>query len=332
MMCIMQIPSGLTRSEYRLISTGSPQDTGLGTDYAKAWAANYGLLESEAKWMLPDRQWVYRNLPCCFSGGDHAIAGNWCRGDANPGAGDRMKKPCTRGPGSLEEIAGAEWDSFFGNINPDPLRPGKWYWGKDIGPVRISLWDMSKFNEPYDSRVPTDAPCYGARQILDHMSFLDVNTHEFKIAMHESGLTQVGQPWLEYHRAEAQAWLDEMKSRPNLNGVDGNLVSMYGDNHTVHTLKLDDFWAWSAGTLGDANAVGGSGFDSPTRPWGWGGQLKYSEHSDTNIGDRFINNFILVTVRADQNPMYIDISHIDGGRGIEKYAARCITRRLIIKW
>lgn len=308
------------------VSTGLPQDTGIGSDYAKAWAANYGLFESQAKWMLPDRQWVYRNLPCCFSGGDHAIAGNWCRGDANPAGIDLMRKPCIHGTGSLEEIAGTEWDAFFGCLNPEPLRTGQWYWGKDIGVVRMSLWDMSRFSEPYDSRVPTDTPCFGTQQIADHMQFLDVNTHEFKIVLHESGPTLAGQPWLEFHSSEAQAWLADMKRRPNLNGGDGNLVCVYGDVHTAHTLRLDDFWAWSAGTLGDAQSVGGTGFASPTRPWGWGGQLKYAEHSATDIGDRFVNNFILVTVHPEQSPMYLDIAHVDGGRGVVKYAARLYHR------
>ncbi|MEZ5543575.1 MAG: hypothetical protein R3F42_16295 [Pseudomonadota bacterium] len=306
-------------------STGAPQDTGIGADYAKAWAANYGVFESAAKWMLPDRQWVYRNLPCCYSGGDHAIGGNWCRGDANPAAGDRMLKPCIRVPAASRRSYGRNGMPLR-PLSTRPAAPRAMVLGKDMGPVRISLWDMSRFIEPYDSRVPTDTPCYGAQQIADHMAFLDVDTHAFKIAMHESGLTQVGQPWLEFHASEAQAWLADMKSRPNLNGVAGNLVSIYGDNHTVHTLKLDDFWAWSAGTLGDANAVGGAGFDAPTRPWGWGGQLQYSEHSDTNIGDRFLHNFILVTVHPEQSPMYLDIAHVDGGRGVVKYAARLYHR------
>ncbi len=306
-----------------MVSTGAPQDTGIGTDYAKSWAANYGLIPSQPKWMMPDRQWVYRNLPCCYSGGDHAIAGNWCRGDANAAAaGNKQKKACTRGSGSLEEVAGVEWDAFYGNINPEPLRKGEWYWGKDMGPVRLSLWDMSKFIEPYDSQLPTDTTCYGAQQIADHMSFLDVNSHPFKIACHESGFTLVGQPWLEWHRAEAQAWHDDMASRPNLNGTDGNLISIYGDTHTVHTLKMDEFWAWSAGTLGDSLSTGGRNFSRAGRPWGWGAQLQYAEHSVNANGDRFLHNFMLVTVNADQSPMSIEIAHIDGGRGIVKYSAR----------
>jgi len=303
-----------------LVSTGKPENTGVGADYAKAWTANYGLLPSESKWMLPDRQWVYQNLPCCYSGGDHAIAGNWCRGDAKPGAGDRMHKPCDRGPGGLEEVAAAEWDAFYGNINPTPLRPGQWYWGKDMGPVRLSLWDMSKTIEPYNSRYPTDTSCYGPRQISDHMNFLDTSTHPFKIALHESGLTKAGQPWLEYHRTEAEAWLSDFRTRPNLNGTAGNFVSLYGDNHAVHTLKLDDFWAWCPGTLGDSQAVGTSNFAN--LPWGWGGIIQYADTSAVTNGDRFLHDFLLVTVRGDKTPAYIDIAHIDGGRGIVKYAAR----------
>lgn len=301
-----------------LVATGLAQDTGLGEDYAKSWTASYGLLPSDSKWMLPDRQWVYRNLPCCYSGGDHAIAGNWCRGNADPNAGDKMHKPCSRGPGSLEEVAGKEWDAFYGCINPLPLRDNQWYWGKDIGPVRFSLWDMSRMIEPYDSRLPTDTQCYGAQQIMDHMNYLDVDTHPFKIAFHESGLTLMGQPWLEFHRSEAEAWLDDFLTRPNLNGVNGNFVSIYGDNHTAHTIKLDDFWAWSAGTVGDENATNMG--ESPS--FGWGGELRYKESAAKTIGDRFLHNFILVTVHADKTPMYIEVSHIDGGRGVKKYTAR----------
>lgn len=301
-----------------LVSTGKPQDTGIAEDYAKAWAAGYGLIPSESKWALPDRQWVYRNVPCCYSGGDHAIAPNWCRGNADPKGGDRMLKLCKRGTGSLEDIAIKEWDVFYGNINPAPLRANQWYWGKEIGPVRLSLWDMSRFNEPYDSRLPTETQCYGGQQITDIMNYLDVSTHPFKIAFHESGLSLMGQPWLEYHRSEAQAWYDDIVTRPNLNGQKGNFISIYGDNHTVHTLKFDDFWAWSAGTLGDSSATN----IGKSPKFGWGGILKYRESASKIIGDRFINNFVLVTVYADQIPKYIEISHIDGARGVKKYTAR----------
>jgi len=311
-----------------LVSVGVPEDTGLAGDYAKAWAANYGLVPTEGKWMLPDRQWVYRNLPCSYSGGDHSVAGNWCRGDVNPNAGDRMRKNCVREPGGLEDIAGKEWDVFFGNINPDPLRAGQWYWGKEMGPLKMTLWDISKTSEPFDSRLPTDTQCYGARQITDHMNFLDVNTHPFKMSFHESGLTQMGQPWLEFHRTEAEAWYKDFITRPNLNGADGSFFSIYGDNHTAHTLKLDNFWAWGAGTVGDAEAVGGANAFSPNRPWGWGAVPKYGESSNQVRGDRFIHNFILVTVHADQSPMRIDVSHIDGGRGVVKYTARLIHKAL----
>ncbi|MCX2981807.1 hypothetical protein EYC98_13155 [Halieaceae bacterium IMCC14734] len=310
------------------VSTGLPQDTGLAGDYAKSWAANYGLIPSEPKWMMPDRQWVYRNISCSYSGGDHAIASNWCRGDANPEGHDRMSKDCMRGPGSLEDVAGSEWDSFFGNINPDPLRAGQWYWGKEMGPVKMTLWDMSKTCEPFDSRLPTDTQCYGAQQISDHMKYLDVDTHPFKIGLHESGLTLMGQPWLEFHRTEAEAWYKDFITRPNLNGSNGSFVSIYGDNHTVHTLKLDDFWVWSPGTLGDARAVGGINAFNPDRSWGWGGIPKYGESSSKLIGDRFIHNFTMVTVHADKSPMYIDIAHIDGGRGVVKYSARLIHKSI----
>lgn len=307
-------------TETGLVATGRPQDTGVGADFAKAWTASYGLLKSAAKWMLPDRQWVARNLPTCFSGGDHALAQNWCRGNVDPEGIDRMFRPCDRGPGSFEDIAKAEWDAFYGAINPPPLRENEWHWGKDIGPVRMSLWDMSLHSEPYDSRQPTDTPYFGARQIRDHQDFLDVDTHPFKIAFHESGVSRVGQPWLEHHPTEAHGWREQVKASNNLNGQDGNLLLICGDNHTVHTASYDDFWIWSAGTFGDSNAVGGVGFGS--RPWRWGGELKYWETSHTNIGDRFIHNIIRVTVHADKVPKYIEVEHIDGGRGIVKYAAR----------
>ena len=300
-----------------LVSIGKPQDTGLGSDYAKAWVSSYGLLQSEPKWMLPDRQWVYRNLPCCYSGGDHAIAGNWCRGNPAPAAGDKQKKSCIRGPGSLEEIAGAEWDAFYGNINPQPLRAGQWYWGKDMGPIRLSLWDIEKTCEPYDSSVHTDTQCYGAQQLSDLTAFLDVDTHPFKIALMETGLTRIGQSWLEQHPTEAQTWLKSFKIRPNLNGNGGSFVAIYGDNHTVHTLKLNDFWAWSAGTLGDASAV-----RFPDAQLGWGGSVEYKDAADQVTSDRFLHNFILVTVRPDQSPAYLEISHIDGGTGEVRHAAR----------
>ncbi len=300
-----------------LVSTGKPEDTGVAMDYAKAWASSYGLLPSEAKWMLPDRQWVYRNLPCCYSGGDHAIAGNWCRGNTDPAAGDKQHKPCVRGPGSLEEIAGAEWDAFYGNINPEPLRVGQWYWGKDMGPARLSLWDIEKTCEPYDSRVDTDTQCYGAQQLSDLMAFMDVDTHPFKIAMQETGITRNGQSWVEQHPTEAQTWLKDFKLRPNLNGTAGSFVAIYGDNHTVHTLKLNDFWAWCAGTLGDADAVR---FNSNFLKWG--GSVKYRDDAAEVTSDRHLHNFILVTVRPDKNPMCLEISHIDGGTGVARYAAR----------
>lgn len=294
-------------------TSGRPEDTNNGEDYAIAWAAHYGLFDSEGKWQMIDRQWVYRNLPHGCSGGDHMITGNHCRGPV----GHRTYHGCDRSPGGLQETAIAEWDAFYGQQNPAPLRDGELYWAKELGPVRIVSTDIQKHSIAYDpdgggSGEPSDTPMLGATQIDDVMSYLDTASVPFKMMLLETGFSSAGQPWLDYHASEASAWKADLDSRANLNGTAGNFVGVYGDHHSLHCVSYDSFWAFCAGTLGDSSSVG-HGLGSTT--WPWGGTLRYKWTSFRSNGDILVGGFLHVIVHADRSPQQLEIRFIHGGTG-----------------
>ena len=290
-------------------SSGKPQDTGRAEDYALGWAAHFGMFDSEGKWQMVDRQWVYRNLPHICSGGDHMIEGNHCRGKI--GADDYHG--CDRSPGGLEEVAVAEWNLFYGSTNPPPLRAGELYWGKEVGPLKIASSDMQLHCEPYnDAAGPTDTPMLGNQQINDIMAYLDDQNMPFKLMFHESGFSQTGQPWLEWHTTEAQMWKAKLDSTPSLNGTSGSFFAIYGDVHACHAVSYDTFWAFGAGTLGDANSVG-HGFVN--YDFGWGGNLEFLWSSTNKKADTLIGGFYHIIVHADRTPQEIEVNFIKGGSG-----------------
>jgi hypothetical protein len=275
------------------------------------------MFDSAGKWQVVDRQWVYRNLPHVCSGGDHSVAGNHCRGPV----GHPTYHGCDRSPGGIQETALAEWDAFYGDANPAPLRAGEQYWGKEVGSVRMVSTDMQKHCEPYDPANPVDVPMLGATQISDAMSWLDVDTVPFKIFFLESGFSRAGQTWLEYHAAEAQAWKDDLDTRANLNGTAGNFIGIYGDHHSMHSIAFDSFWAFCPGTYGDSLSVG---HNFSNARFGWSGQLQYLLSSFNKNGDNLIGGFLHVIVHANRAPQEIEIRIVDGGSG-EVLFARSLT-------
>ena len=299
--------------ETGFVSSGRPQDTGNAEDYAIGWAAHFGMFRSKGKWRMIDRQWVYQNLPHICSGGDHMIAGNHCRGMV----GKKDYFGCDRSPGGLEDVAIAEWDAFFGAANPPPMRAGELYWGKEVGPVRLVSTDIQKHCEPYDPNgsgtgIPTDGPMLGQTQIDDFMSYLDTDQVPFKLLLMESGFSVAGQSWLEWHPSEAQSWKSSLDQRPNLNGMAGNFLGIYGDNHSLHSVSFDTFWSFCAGTYGDSLSVG---HNLDRANFGWGGNLLYLWNSFRSNGDRLIGGFLHVIVHADRSPQEIEIRIINGGTG-----------------
>jgi len=291
------------------VSVGAPQETGRPEDYAIGWAANFGLFPSEGKWQMIDRQWVYRNLPHVCSGGDHMIEGNHCRGRI----GDSDYHGCDRSPGGLQDVALTEWAAFFGNANPQPLRSGELYWGKDVGPLRMVSTDMQLHCEPYsDFPSPSDTPMLGSQQISDVMNYLDTSSVPFKLMLHESGFSGAGQPWLEWHQSEAQSWKAQLDTLNNLNGNNGSFFAIYGDVHACHAVSFDSFWAFGAGTLGDANSVG---HKLAYQNFGWGGNLEFLWSSIKKVHDSLIGGFYHVIVHADESPQRIEVNFIHGGTG-----------------
>ncbi|MDH3587766.1 MAG: hypothetical protein OEQ74_00030 [Gammaproteobacteria bacterium] len=299
--------------ETGFVTGGRPEDTNNGEDYAICWAANYGLFNSDGKWQMVDRQWIYRNLPHGCSGGDHMVTGNHCRGPV----GHHTYHGCDRAPGGLQETAFAEWQAFYGQQNPDPLRPDELYWAKDIGPVRMACTDIQKHCIAFDPDVngtgqSSDTPMLGQTQIDDVMDHLDTDAQAFKILLLETGFSKVGQPWLEYHSTEASDWKTDLDSRPNLNGTQGNFIGIYGDHHSMHSVSFDTFWGFCAGTLGDSFSVG---HNLHNATWGWGGALQYKWTSFRRNGDVLVGGFLHVIVHADKSPRTVEIRFIHGGSG-----------------
>lgn len=299
------------------ISTAAQDtDPADGEKYAAAWAAYYGLAESEGKWRYTDRQWCYQNVPALVSGGDHAIAGNWCRGKVT--GTDTMIIPCDRSAGSHEEIAGIEWDYFCGAGNPTPLRAGQWYWKFDAWPLRFALLDISKTCQPYEpggddtlSGGFEDGDMYGSQQLSDIAAVMDTADFPFKCYAHESGI-DAGQPWADFHATEYAGWKTSFDAADNLNGVAGNAFIAYGDNHSIHYISYDTFWAFSAGVLEDAPVVGAN---LATTSLVDDGALRQLISSFAETNDRRFGGFWLFEVHGTANPQYISARYIDGGTG-----------------
>lgn len=299
-------------------ATGVPEQTKVATDYAAAWAAYYGLVNTATKnrFRHKDRMWVFRNLSCCASGGDHAIEGNHCRGGLVNGVPNADYKGCDK---ALEAICMAEWNAFIGDANPPLLRAGKAHWGKTIGPVKFALYDYSLYSEPYDSVLNPDAIGYGAEQIADIAAYMDVDTEPFKCFLHESPVITYGQPYRGWHTTEADALKASYDASDNLNGVNGNSFAVFGDNHSPHVMSLDTFWGFCAGVLQDSQPVN-NGMDDENNILAyapWGGRTRWSMHSFNKTGDTIFGGFWHFRVLASQSPKKIEAVFIDGGTGKE---------------
>ncbi len=305
-----------------IVSTGKPQDTLEPSDYAIAWAAYFGMFQSStpeySKWSSEDRQWIYRNLPRCVSGGDHAVGDNHCRGDVQASTG---YIGCDRTPGTgREAVAKAEWDTFFGRINPDPLTAGKWHWGLELGPLRLALFDYSLYSQPFDSNVnDPNLVGYGAEQITAIMNYMDVASVPFKCFFHESH-PYMGQGWQRWHPNEADGWKTDFDASANLNGTSGNSFACAGDNHAIYATEFDTFWMFGPGLLNSILSVDFS-MDAEGQiaalAGTWGGKTKFKiegYQSGTN-GDHIYGGWWHFRVLASQSPKKIEArcySAIDG--------------------
>ena len=319
------------------ISNTEPQTTGNTYDYAAAYAAYYGLLPSFGNLQQADRLWLFRNLPCCASGGDHMFEGNHCRG----GIGNSDYKGCNRlatdPVPNLEANAKAVWDAFVGDANPAPLRAGKLHWGKDIGPVRFALFDYSLYAQPYDPAAPDpNLVGYGSEQINDVMTWMDVNSHQFKCFLHESGLCAYGQPWRDWHPNEADGWKTQHDAAANLNGTSGNSFTVYGDNHAPHVVKYDTMWAFCAGVLRDSQVVNQNPQDenriSKVRAWGVDSKLVWSWNAYAKTGDKKVGGFWYFRVLASQSPRVIEAYFIDSNGNIRSGAYRLVEGTVNNQW
>lgn len=303
-------------SEEGINGTGIPEQTKVATDYVAAWGAYYGLLNTKTKKRMrhADRMWVFRNLSCCASGGDHAIEGNHCRGSSTNGVPNTDYRGCDK---TLEALCMAEWNAFIGDANPPLLRAGKAHWGKTIGPVKFALYDYSLYSVPHDSVLNPDAIGYGAEQIADIDTYMDVDTEPFKCFLHESPVIVYGQPYRGWHATEADALKASYDASNNLNGVGGNSFAVFGDNHSPHVMSLDTFWGFCAGVLQDSQAVN-AGMDSEahiTAYAPWGGRTRWSKHAHVTTGDSIVGGFWYFRVLASQTPKKIEAVFIEGGTG-----------------
>jgi hypothetical protein len=303
-------------SDTGIVSIGKPEDSGLARDYAAVYAAYYGLLPSQPGWDYTDRQWVYRNLSCLASGGDHAIARNHCRGGSVNGIKNSDYWGCDRAAGGLEEIAKAEWDSFVGQANPDMLRAGKWHWGKVIGSIRFALIDYSLYADPYDQVLNADPVAFGAEQLGDIRTYMNVDTEPFKCFLFESGIIQHGQPWRDWHPTEADTWKAEFDGTANYMTAGTSFVG-YGDNHSPHVVSLDTSWGFCAGMIENSRIVN-QNMESDaayTSLQNWGGQNRWSEHAIAGTGDRAMSGFWHFRVLQSETPKRITAEFKDGGHG-----------------
>jgi len=303
-----------------IATTGKPQSTGLGRDYAAVYATYFGLLPSESGWRYTDRIWFNENQGTCASGGDHAIELNHCRGALNNGVPNPDYSGCNRlgtdPVPNLEATAKAEWDAFVGQANPPMLRTGKWHWGKVIGSIRFALFDYSLYSQPYDSVLAPDVVGYGSEQLADIRAYMNVNTEPFKCFFHESGVIQHGQPWRNWHQTEADAWKAEFDATVNYMTA-GTSWTDYGDNHAPHVVSLDTFWGFCAGMIENSQIVN-QNMESEaayTALQVWGGQNKWSEHAAATTGDRAMSGFWHVRVLQSETPKRIERVFIDGGTG-----------------
>lgn len=300
-------------------STGDPQDTGVGSDYAIGWAVWHGHEPAYAAYQEEAFQWVLRNVPHYMSGGDHAVEGNHCRGQV----GNTDYHGCDA---TLRATALAEWDAFIGDGNPDPLRTGEDYFGFEIGPIRFVFPDELNHADPYDGTNAAESrathPLFGDTQLTDIMTYLDVDTVPFKCMCMPTGFSKAGQPWADWWSDEAAYWHDTLLTGDNLDGTSGWLFGLVGDNHTLHAMRFDGgtgtgFWAFCPGTTGNSGATlgwmaAGNEPEIGTKT-GHTHYVKSVQQGGANGGIRF-GAFLHVIVHADESPQRLEIIayEIDG--------------------
>lgn len=241
-------------------STGYPENTGLGADYATGWAVWHGHEPAYGSLYDDDYQWCLRNASWRMSGGDHAVANNHRRGQV--GASDYTFVNATH-----EATALAEYAAFIGDGNPPTLgSAGDLYWGFECADLRLAVMDELKTADPVaaggtNKTDPKEThPFFGVTQINNVMNYLDVANPKFKLLMLPTGYSVAGQPWAEWWQDEADWWHANKLTGDNLDGTSGWFFGLIGDNHTVHATKLDGgagtgFWYFCPGTTGNSAAT-----------------------------------------------------------------------------
>lgn len=285
--------------------------------FARGWAKWLGLFNPYTKWAKDeDRQWVYRNVPSHATVGDHGFASNFRRGPTLVGGTDYWVNAIASDGKSwteaqIEAAALPEVQAWIAAIGPPVSRSGVLYSSAEYGPVKIFFSDMQLHSTAW-AGTADPGPCLGSQQITDMMSALDTSSHPLKLLTLESGLSQYGQAWHDRYPTEASAWHADMLTRANLNGTNGHLFLAYGDNHNRHTISYSNFWAFSAGVLQDARAVGAyQTVRNKAASLAFGGKLRWAEGCIAATGDNPLSGFWLF----DCFDAHIEGKYINGING-----------------
>lgn len=303
-------PDGIkvTNALNLLNSTNYPQLSGLVRDYANAWAVWHGHEPTYSTFQEPDFQWCLRKMVWNMSGGDHMSENNHCRGQI----GNPDYNGCNRGPGAtvpnLEENSITAWHAFIGDGNPPTLGSGTdLHWGVEIGPIRFASADTIKYGVPFDG-ADTTQDLHGAAQLAAIRAYLNVPDVPFKTMMLETGYSQVGQPWREWHTTECNAWKAQLDADANMNGTNGWFFGLHGDYHACIAHKYDTFWAFDPGTTGTSQAV-----SHTTTPLAWSG--KRAQFTGVNnggaTGSMRFGAFLHLIVHADETPQRLEIRAVN---------------------
>ena len=308
------------------VSTGKPQDTHDSEDYAIGWGYQYGLMTTSGKWKNEDRKWMQENIPTMISGGDHAIAGNYCRGpDSGGGVGI-----CFRDPRSAQYDASGVWEADATNEfrawcndgNPQS-HPGELYWGIRFPGLNIFTMESLETSTPFNGDDPSESlsqPFYGDSvnagaggqdQVGDFFDFMDAVPADVNIQFMPTGYSRAGQPWYEKWQDEAQRWKDALDANDNLNGTDGHFFGMIGDNHNMHCDRYDTFFSFCSGM------IDGSSVDPSTQPRAWNGQRLFSwgnEIGESPNGIRMRGGFIHVIYWGAEAEPTIEVNFYEGGQ------------------
>jgi hypothetical protein len=306
-------PSQLTAS------SGEPQSSGLQSDYANAWATWHGHEPTFRNFQDPDFQWVLRNVARGSMGGDHMVEGNHCRGEV----GSSDYQGCDR---TLEATAKTVWDAFIGDGNPTNLTSGTINWTKEIGPVRFATLDEFSNCDPYDGANAAEArathPLFGATQLSDVMTYLDVDSVPFKCLLMSTGFSRAGQPWAEWWIDEADDWHANALVGDDLDGTSGWFFGLCGDNHAVHAQSFHGgtgtgFWCFYPGTTGASQSVSGE----PKNDHSIGtktGKSRYFRRTskDEPSGSVRFGAFLHVIVHADETPKRLQCRAVEIGGNV----------------